>query len=386
MAAEASQLHIVLGSASLAGYLQGGGHWSWFLQYPLGLKALGHKITWLEVLKAGSAPEHERARVHEFLARIRPLGLEDDCIVAIAGGAGAQPEIYGGGSRRLAAVARDADLMWNLACGVRDPILSMFKRRVLIDVDPGHLQVAALACDLEIARHDAFLSVGTRLGLPGCEAPTLGHRWSPFRPFVYLPSWEAAPDPGRGAPFTSATHWTWEVLDFGDRYVSASKRTAYLRYLELPLRARRPFRLAVNIGPNDPSGERALLESYGWEVADPHQVASTPTDYQDFIRASRAEFQCPKPIYRELKTGWFSDRSVSYLARGRPVLAEETGFSESIPAGRGLIAFRDLEEAAAGVAEIDSDYARHSRAARELCEAYFDSRRCLSEMIEASFA
>ncbi|HUY20425.1 MAG TPA: hypothetical protein VNE82_09220 [Candidatus Binataceae bacterium] len=385
MAASASQLHLVLGSASVAGYPQGGGHWSWFLQYPAGLKALGHRVTWLEVLKAEADPARTQARVREFLERVQTLGLADDCIVAVIGGAGAGPEFYGA-ERRLPEVARDADLFWNLACGVRDPILSLFKRRVLIDVDPGHLQVGALACELEIDRHDAFLSVGARLGRPGCEVPTLGHRWSPFRPFVYLPDWHAAPDPGPDAPFTSATQWTWEVLNFGDRYVSTSKRTAYLRYLELPLRARRRFRLAANIGASDPAGDRALLESYGWELADPHQVATTPAAYQDFIRASRAEFLCPKPIYRELKTGWISDRSVSYLASGRPVLAEETGFSESIPAGRGLIAFRDLEEAAAGVAAIDADYARHSRAARELCEAYFDSRRCLSEMIEASFA
>jgi hypothetical protein len=179
---------------------------------------------------------------------------------------------------------------------------------------------------------------------------------------------------------------TWELLDFGDRYVSASKRTAYLRYLELPIRARRRFRLAVHIGPTDPSGERALLESYSWEVADPGQVMPTPGAYQEFIRASRAEFQCPKPLYRELSTGWLSDRSVAYLASGRPVLAEETGFSEAIPTGRGLLAFRDLDEGAAGVAEIDTNYERHRRAARELCEAWFDSRRCLREMIEASFA
>ncbi len=292
--------------------------------------------------------------MREFFELVRALGLADGCILAMVDADGAPFQVHGG---RLDEIAGDADLIWNLACGVRDPILSMFKRRVLVDVDPGHLQVAALACDLQIDRHDAFLTVGARVGRPGCEVPTLGHRWVPFRPFVYLPSWRSASDPGSEAPFSSATHWTWELLDFGDRYVSASKRTAYLRYLELPIRAGRRFRLAVHIGPTDPSGERALLESYGWQVADPEQVMPTPGAYQEFIRASRAEFQCPKPLYRELGTGWLSDRSVAYLASGRPVLAEETGFSAAIPAGRGLIAFRDLEEVAAGVAEIDANCA-----------------------------
>ncbi len=118
MAAKASQLHIVLGSASLAGYPQGGGHWSWFLQYPLGLKALGHKVTWLEVLAASGDPARDRVRVHEFLAQIRPLELADDCIVAVTGGAGARPAMTGADRARLTAVARDDALFWYLACGV----------------------------------------------------------------------------------------------------------------------------------------------------------------------------------------------------------------------------------------------------------------------------
>jgi hypothetical protein len=373
----------VLGSASLAGYPEGGGHWSWFIQYPLGLRALGHRVTWLEILAASGDEARDRVRVREFLERVRSLGLADACVLAVVDAQGAPQAVHGG---QLEEIVREAELFWNLACGVRDPILTRFRRRVLIDVDPGHLQVAALACDLQIDRHDAFLTVGARVGQPGCEVPTLGHRWVPFRPFVHLPGWDFAPDPGAGAPFSSATHWTWELLDFGDRYVSASKRTAYLRYLELPIRAQRRFRLAAHIGPTDPSGERALLESYGWEVADPRRVMPTPAAYRDFIRASRAEFQCPKPLYRELGSGWLSDRSIAYLASGRPVLAEETGFSDTIPTGRGLMTFRDLEEAAAAASEIDAHYERHRRAARELCEAWFDARRCLSEMIEASFA
>ncbi len=237
-----SQLYIVLGSASLAGYLHGGGHWSWFLQYPLGLRALGHRVTWLETLAASGDAARDGARVREFFEQLRAFGLADNCILAVTGASGAPLEIHGD---CLDEVAREAELFWNLACGVRDPLLSMFKRRVLIDVDPGHLQVAALACELGIDRHDAFLTVGARVGRPGCEVPTLGHRWWPFRPFIYLPNWQAAPDPGTGAPFTSMTEWTWEMLDFGDRYVSVSKRTAYLRYLEIPLRVRRRFLLAA---------------------------------------------------------------------------------------------------------------------------------------------
>ena len=113
----------------------------------------------------------------------------------------------------------------------------------------------------------------------------------------------------------------------------------------------------------------------------PTRVAASPAVYADYVRRSRAEISCPKPIYRELKTGWLSDRSAAYLASGRPVLAEDTGLSDHLPTGEGLLMFRDLEEAVAGVAEIDAHYERHCRAARMFAEEHLDSGRCLSKML-----
>jgi hypothetical protein len=196
--------------------------------------------------------------------------------------------------------------------------------------------------------------------------------------------WEVTGDPRVNAPFTSITQWTWEELALGERMLSASKRAAYLRYLELPERAGRPFELAANIGPNDVANDAESLRNHGWRLADPHQVAGSPEAYRQYLQNSRAEILCPKPIFRQLQTGWFSDRSVCYLACGRPVLAEETGFSDVIPVGRGLLSFRNIDEAVAGVAEIDANYPNHSRAARELTHEYFDSARCLPAMLSAS--
>ena len=114
---------------------------------------------------------------------------------------------------------------------------------------------------------------------------------------------------------------------------------------------------------------------------DPHQVAASPAAYADYVRRSRAEISCPKPIYRELQTGWLSDRSAAYLASGRPVLAGDSGLSHHLPTGEGLLMFRDLEEAVVGVAEIDAHYERHCRAARMFAEEHLDSGRCLSKML-----
>jgi hypothetical protein len=145
----------------------------------------------------------------------------------------------------------------------------------------------------------------------------------------------------------------------------------------------RPFELAANIHPEDQTGDRELLCSHGWKLVDPWQVAVSPQAYQNYIARSRAEISCPKPIYRELKSGWFSDRSAAYLASGRPVLAEDTGFSDHFPTGEGLLMFHDLSEAIARVVDIDANYERHRRAAREFAEEFLDSRRSLETMLAA---
>src|SRR5439155_10220652 len=124
--------------------------------------------------------------------------------------------------------------------------------------------------------------------------------------------------------------------------------------------------------------------THGWQLVDPHRVCGTTFDYQSYIASSRAEFGCPKPIHAALRTGWLSDRSAGYLAAGRPVLLEDTGFSERVPTGAGLLAFRDVDEALAGVAEIDRDWGRHSRAARVIAEEYLDAGRVLPMMLAVS--
>jgi hypothetical protein len=239
---------------------------------------------------------------------------------------------------------------------------------------------------VDIGKYDAYLTVGANIDEPNCGIPTAGLKWRPFRPFVYLPLWESSSDPGRDAPFTSITQWTWEMLRYRGQLISISKRDAYLKYVELPRLTRRAFELAANIGEIDPVGDRVLLREHGWRLVDPHQIAPTPDAYREYIRNSRAEFMCPKPIHVDWNTGWFSERSAAYLASGRPVVAGDTGFTKYLTTGRGLFAFRDLKEAAAAVAEIDSDYPRHSRAAREIAEAHFNSRACLEAMIAASQA
>jgi hypothetical protein len=235
-----------------------------------------------------------------------------------------------------------------------------------------------------IDEHQAFLSVGCKLNDQDCKVPTLGVHWQPFHPFVYLPLHKMVSDPGPGAPFTSITEWTWHSVSLGGDLVSASKRDAYLQYVDIPQRSRRTFELAANIAPADNTGDRELLRHHGWKVPDPQKVARSPAAYRAYIRTSRAEFACVKPVYRELRTGWLSDRSACYLAAGRPVLVEDTGIGDCLPTGQGLLIFRSLDEAVAQVNEIDGNYLKHHRAARDLAVEYLNSERQLERMLVAS--
>lgn len=381
-------LRIALANGSLARYPQAGGLWSCFLQYLLGLNALGHNVFWLEVLRSSGDGARDQRLINIFFSRFKRYGFKDRCALLLHNQRVTEPtlelaRVYGMSKNRLRQIVLDTDLLWNFACSLRQPLLSLFRRRVLIDGDPGHLQVSALTWDMSIRDHHAFLSTGTKLHDADCEVPTLGVKWHRFIQFVYLPMWDVAPDPGEDAPFSSVTEWNWEELELEGQAISVSKRDAYLTYIDLPERTRRQFELAANINPKDQTGDRELLLMRGWKLVHPHWVARSPSAYHSYVKRSRAELQCPKPIHRQLKTGWFSDRSACYLATGRPVLAEDTGFSEYLPTGKGLVVFRDVAEAVDSVAEIDSNYIQHMRAARELAEEFMDSRKCLETMLAA---
>jgi hypothetical protein len=384
-----SRLRIVLAGGFLACYPEGGGHWTVFLQYLLGLRALGHDAWWLELLDASGDPARDARRIATFFTRLGEFGLAERGIVLLVPKGLGTPtletvEPHGRGRLAVADLIASADLVWNFACALRPPLLSAFRHRVLVDLDPGHLQVSALTVDLGVHEHDAFLTVGAGLDDPAGPVPALGLHWRSFLPFVHLPLWPPVADPGRAAPFTSVTQWTWEEVWLHDRPLSVSKRTAYLRYLDVPARTGRSFELAANIHPDDRTGDRERLAAHGWRLVDPHRVAGTPAAYRDYIARSRAELGCAKPIHRELRTGWFSDRSACYLASGRPVLFEDTGVGARLPAGAGLCLFHDAEGAAAAVADIDGEWTRHSHAARALAQDFLDARRRLPAMLEAS--
>ncbi len=282
---------------------------------------------------------------------------------------------------RIVEICAGADLLLNLG-GVNPlrPWLLPIPARVLVDKDPLFTQIRHLSDDTARDRargHTAFFSFGENIGRVGCAVPADGFPWQSTRHPIFLDAWPVTPGPADGR-FTTVMQWdSYAAREHGGcRY--GMKSDSFTPYLDLPARAGRIFELAIGSSATP----RAFLASRGWAVLDPVELSWDPWAYQRYIRESKAEWSVAKHGYVVSRSGWFSERSASYLASGRPVLVQETGFSDWLPTGAGVVPFTSPEEALAGVEMINSHYDFHSKTARALAEECFDSCKVLSRLIE----
>jgi len=380
---------VFIGSAFVAQYPAGGGIFWVPLQYLLGLRALGIEAYWLEVLWARGDVARGREQVAIFRRQVETLGVSD-WVTLLFYPAGdrdhppAHAEHHGMSADDLRARARDG-LLLNLANSVGTPLRSDFARTALFDVDPGPFQIWARQHDLGVGVHDVHLTIGRNLGAPDSPVPLGGVPWRKVWPAVHLPAW---PDRGAtpGERWTTVTQWWttgYAVLD-GETY-DCNKRPGFVEALDLPRRVRVPIELAANLHPGE-TADRALLARHGWRLIDPAVVAGTPQHFRHYVQTSRGEFSCAKPAYVKARSGWMSDRTICYLASGRPCVVEATGAEKHLPESAGLRFFRSLEEAAAAFAAIEADYAAASRAARRLAEEVFSTRVALPALLDAAGA
>jgi hypothetical protein len=292
---------------------------------------------------------------------------------------------YGLSREQIHTLYGNADAVINL-CGatrLRDEHLAC-PVRIMIDTDPVYEQIKYATADpasrAYLDAHTHFFTYGENLGAEDCPVPLSGIPWRSTRPPVDPALW---PEP-TGEPPCFTTIGTWENkgknIDFrGSRYVW-SKHVNFIRFLDLP--RHRPascFRTAMMLDDS----ARSTMAHNGWGLVDPRPISSDMDRYRDFISHSRAEITVAKDIYVQPNSGWFSDRSVCYLAAGRPVVTMRTGFSKFYPVGRGLFDYASHEEALAGIDAIAADYRGHSRAARELAQEYFASDRVIGNLVAA---
>jgi hypothetical protein len=256
-------------------------------------------------------------------------------------------------------------------------------RLLYIETDPVYEQFRIAAGErssLEfLASHDVLFTYGENLGADDCPVPIERFHWKTTRPPVVLDYWEDRVDPS--APcFTSIASWEnkGKNITFGGATYQWSKHVNFLHFLDLPRATPQPFRLAM--APPDAAVE-AHIRAAGWDLTDPAPVSRDLDTYRDFIYASRGEFTVAKDIYVRPRSGWFSDRSVCYLAAGKPVVTQETGFSKFVPTGEGLFAYSTLEEAVDALARINADYSRHGRAARRLAAEHFGAGPVLKRLL-----
>ena len=367
-----------------------GGHTWVLLQYLLGFRRLGYDVLFLDELtpdmctdRAGAPCAFERSWNLEYFTDVmRRFGLDAAYSLSFNHG-----QRVTGMSRHD--VIRTLDerglLLLNIMGFLKDPgVLAAAPLKVFLDIDPGFGQMwKALGQADVFTGHDRHVTIAPRIGLPDCTIPTCGIDWVTTRQPVVLEHWPRAEadEAARQKPFTSVASWrgAFAPVEFEGRMYGLRVHE-FRKFFELPTRTGRPFEIALKIDSVE-HDDLAALARGGWQLVDPRQAAGSPDAYRDYVRNSAAEFMVAKNMYVDTRGGWFSDRSVCYLASGRPVLAQDTGLADLYPLGEGLLTFTTLDEAAACVETIDRDYARQARAARNIAERYFDSDKVLAELL-----
>jgi hypothetical protein len=270
----------------------------------------------------------------------------------------------------------------NISGMLADPALvEPIPIRVYLDLDPAFNQLwhAADGLDVGFDGHTHFVTIGQAIGRPECRVPTCGRTWIGTPQPIVLDQWPVADRIAHDA-FTTVGNWRGYGSITHEGVFYGQKAHALRQFLSLPTRTDERFLLALAIHPAEVA-DLARLAAEGWSLLDPSLVASTPDRYRRFVQFSKAEFGIAKSGYAAARCGWFSDRSICYLASGRPVVAQETGFSDFLPTGNGLFAFETEDDALSGVEAIARDYARHARAARGLAEDCFDAEKVLPRLL-----
>jgi hypothetical protein len=363
---------------------QGGAAWA-VLQYVLGLQQLGHDVYLIESLSAGSllpagAPLECSENAAYFRAVTGEFGLEKRSSLLLRD----SRETVGLPYEELQRISSQAAALLNISGMLQvEDLISHIPVRVYLDLDPAFNQLwhATQGIDMRFAAHNRFVTVGKSLGRPECSVPTCGIEWIPtFQPVVL----ERCVNHGHILyhGMTTVANWRGYGSIHHDGVQYGQKAHSLREFMDLPTHTPEEFLLALSIHP-DEHKDLTALRSNGWRVLDPKCVAGTPRQYLNFVGASKAEFGIAKSGYVAARCGWFSDRSACYLAFGRPVVAQETGFSDFLPCGEGLFCFRTPDDVLAAIETINGDYPRQSKAASEIAREYFESGKVLSSLMTA---
>ncbi len=358
-----------------------------FLHYLIGLRRLGYdpyyiedSARWIYDPHLNDLSPNAARNIEAVVSALEAHGFGDRWAFRgnYPGG-----ECYGMDGSRIEQLYRDADAFLNVtgAQELRDEHLAI-KRRIYVETDPFSAQVKAVNGDEKIiaalAGHDAHFSFGENLGAPDCVVPVEKIRWLPTRQPIVTDLWNGA-GPG-GDTYNTIATWHNDGKDIewrGDMWYWTKDRE-FEKFLELPGRRPAKFELAATVD----APVKALLNQNGWSQTSSVEISRDTKRYWDYIAQSRGEFTVARDQYVRPKTGWFSDRSACYLAAGRPVVTQETGFSKFLPSGKGLFGFQTMDDIVHAVDAIENDYEGNCRSAREIALEYFAAEKVLCSLME----
>jgi hypothetical protein len=362
--------------------------------YMLGLKQLGHDVYYLEdTRECNFDPELNSPAIDPNYAlkyineSLRPFGLGSNWryVDFLENGHGMENTAW-------KEVCSSADLLIVLSGGVwkwREEYLRI-PRRVFIDSDPGFTQLAMTAAKqtaqakgekawyLDFFQYyDRLFTFGVNIGKPGNQIPTCGFDWLPTTQPICTKLWEPPALPTR--PLWT-TIMTWQIQSFAE--IGGNKDEEFLKILELPQKCEQNKIPALEIAINGPAD---LLKNHGWRCTDAMAISADLWRYHAYITSSRGEFSVAKNTYVVTRSGWFSDRTACYLAAGKPAVVQETGLSDWLPTGLGLLTWSSKEEALTCLEQVEADYTKHVRAAREIAREHLEAGKILSQLLTNSY-
>jgi hypothetical protein len=402
---------VVISPSNVVGFPEGGGHFWVYMQYVQGLLEIGCEVYWLERFHTSNDHDRDSFALSNFFKRITQYGLENKAILYTLESSGEMPttsvEYIGIPKSKAEEAFRRADFLLNFYYAIDPFILSRFRRTALVDIDPGLIQFWISHRQIIVDPHDLYLTIGETVGASTAKFPDCDLPWIRIRPPVSLEFWPYKFNP-ESKLFTTISSWwggggldgEW-VSDGKDIVFENNKRVTFLDFVELPRLTNQEIELALNLGEGEPKVEskkggkeevsperqftdyisdaedRKILEEYGWQITHPYEVAGSPEMYQHYIQKSRGEYSCAKPSCMYFQNAWISDRTLCYLASGKPVIVQNTGPSSFLPNGEGMFRFSTLAEAVDAFESINKNYEKHCIAAREIAETYFDAKQNL---------
>ena len=383
---------IFVASGFVAKYREGGGNFSVPLQYLTGLRRLGKRGIWLELLPRSDSSAVDQERIGHFIAQMELYELEYCLLLEPAPNDKKAPkneppahhleqlEAYGVPLQELHNLAPNSTLL-NLSYSLKPPLLQLFGKKLLCSLDPTEVVFWMDKMEMGQSFHDEFWSVGLCMDQIDSRIPASPVRWHSYFPLVDTELLNYQPLPPKEAfRFTTIGQWYWDgCLEIAGQYPDFSKKAAFEPYLSLPQQLPEvTFELAMNLNQDDPERER--LQGLGWQLTSPHQALQTPQDYYHYLINSLGEFTAVK-LESKMHSGWLSDRAAAFLSIGRPVITEPTGAEAFLPSEAGLFFVSNLEEALESCQKVLKDPQYFSQKARNLAIEYFDATKNLQKML-----